>query len=575
MGLQPVDRTASTSDSLLALGFREICLNRKILIAAILLLLPVCVGLTSATVLQSGSLNVGLVGYWSFDESSGNLAADSSGNGRNGTLVRNPIWTPGISGSALQFNATDNGNDGDDPKVLIGRTFDIAALPFTLTAWVHPDDFADWRAIFSKRDSAISNAMRFDVGLSMGTGQVYVYTGSLVLFSHAPPLGTWTHVAVVASATDTRLYFNGVLQETAAAVALGTSATANTAIGGTGEEGGDNDPFKGTIDELRVYNRTLSALEVLQLWSLATSGIVSVSTTNITTSGATIIWTTSALSDSQIEYGRTESYGFHTTNDPTLTTFHSQSLSGLRANTTYNYRVLSRSTAGMAISANFTFRTAGTTPFLSYTTSFDATENPLTENGAWSNGQLDGFDWNNVQTGSGTAYATNFSAGSDDSIAVLNTQSFASDQYAQGTVRRVPGYSPGVTHEVELLLRFQITPNSARGYEVLWGHDGDLQVVRWNGLLSDFTPLSLVQAAPIGLAVDGDVLRAEIEGSVIKVYKNGTLVATASDTTFVDGPPGIGFFPRPGATLSSYGWKAFEAGNLGDPKKRRGQTVSE
>jgi len=44
---------------------------------------------------------------------------------------------------------------------------------------------------------------------------------------------------------------------------LGDSATANTVIGGTGEgSGGDNDPFKGMLDEIRVYNRALSASEV-------------------------------------------------------------------------------------------------------------------------------------------------------------------------------------------------------------------------------------------------------------------------------------------------------------------------
>src|SRR6266850_2344847 len=50
---------------------------------------------------------------------------------------------------------------------------------------------------------------------------------------------------------------------TMAVMNLGDSATANTVIGGTGEgSGGDNDPFKGMLDEIRVYNRALSASEV-------------------------------------------------------------------------------------------------------------------------------------------------------------------------------------------------------------------------------------------------------------------------------------------------------------------------
>jgi hypothetical protein len=79
-------------------------------------------------------------------------------------------------------------------------------------------------------------------------------------FNYAPPRNAWTHVAVVASTSDTKLYVNGALHQTLGRVTLGTDARANTVIGGTGEGiGGDNDPFRGTIDELRIYNRALSA----------------------------------------------------------------------------------------------------------------------------------------------------------------------------------------------------------------------------------------------------------------------------------------------------------------------------
>jgi len=195
----------------------------------------------------------------------------------------------------------------------------------------------------------------------------------------------------------------------------------------------------------------------------------------------------------------------------------------------------------------------------SYSTSFPNIENPISENGKWINGKTVGLNWNNVQSTLGKAYAADFATGYNDPIAVLNT-SFTANQYAQGTVSRADGYSPGVSHEIELLLRFQITANSARGYEVLWGHDGGMAIVRWNGPLGNYTPL--VDGLQIGRAVDGDVLRAEIVNGVIKVYKNGGLVAIGpTDTTWTGGQPGIGFWPKPGATLQSYGWKSFAAGN--------------
>lgn len=195
-----------------------------------------------------------------------------------------------------------------------------------------------------------------------------------------------------------------------------------------------------------------------------------------------------------------------------------------------------------------------------YSTNFPAAENPLSEGGKWINGKAVGLAWNNVQSVPGKAYAADFATGYNDPIAVLNT-SFTANQYAQGTVYRAAGYSPGVNHEIELLLHFQISANNARGYEILWAHQGNMAIVRWNGPLDNYTPL--VDNLQIGQAVDGDVLRAEIIGNVIKVYKNGALVATGpADATWTNGQPGMGFWPKPGATPQNYGWKSYSAGSL-------------
>ncbi len=199
-----------------------------------------------------------------------------------------------------------------------------------------------------------------------------------------------------------------------------------------------------------------------------------------------------------------------------------------------------------------------------YGTGFPLAENPISEGGNWINGKTVGLDWNNVQTIPGRAYGAVIVSSYNDDIAVLNT-TFAADQYAQGTVYRAAGYAPSGSHEIELLLRFKITAHNARGYEVLWGGggqtNGEIAIIRWNGPLGDYTSLASTTIAP---AVDGDVLRVEIIGSVIKVYRNGSLVLTGpSNSTWTDGQPGVGFWPtdRGGVTSSSYGWKTFEAGN--------------
>ena len=238
--------------------------------------------LTVISASDTSSLTSGLIGYWPLNEGGGLTTYDASGNGNNGILINKPVWTTGKVGKALQFNvapvsnATPNASNDvvrqNAASVSIGRSFDVPQLPFTFTAWINPANYDDWRAIFSKRDSYDASMMRFDIGLSMDSGQVYLTTElDGVMFDYIPPTNAWTHIAVVATDTETRLYVNGVFQESWYPVRLGTGDKANTAIGGTGEGvGGDNDPFVGTIEEVRVYNRVLSAHEIRQTYALTT-----------------------------------------------------------------------------------------------------------------------------------------------------------------------------------------------------------------------------------------------------------------------------------------------------------------
>jgi phosphodiesterase/alkaline phosphatase D-like protein len=86
--------------------------------------------------------------------------------------------------------------------------------------------------------------------------------------------------------------------------------------------------------------------------------ISGVAASNASYVGATVSWTTSVPSDSQIDYGRTTAYGSSTLANPSLLTSHSQVLSGLTAGTVYHYRVKSRDGSGsLATSADGTFTT--------------------------------------------------------------------------------------------------------------------------------------------------------------------------------------------------------------------------
>jgi hypothetical protein len=245
--------------------------------------------------------------------------------------------------------------------------------------------------------------------------------------------------------------------------------------------------------------------------------------------------------------------------------------SGLAANTTYNFTVSAYDVAGnsSAASTPLAVTTAAAGSPGSYTTNFSSTENPITEGGKWVTGKQTGLDWNNPRSASGKAVASVLSGASgsryDDSVAHLSTsfQAFSANQYAQGTVYLVGGYS--ASHEIELLLRFSITGHDAQGYEVLWGVTGYLAVVRWNGPIGNYTALYDPGLGSIPVPHDGDVLRAEITGNIITVKLNGNTVASvniAGGSVWSFGQPGIGFWPVDGATPENYGWRSFQAGNL-------------
>jgi hypothetical protein len=85
----------------------------------------------------------------------------------------------------------------------------------------------------------------------------------------------------------------------------------------------------------------------------------SIASGSVTSSGATITWTTNEASTTQVEYGTTTAYGASSTLNSALLTAHSATLSGLQGATTYNYRVRSADAAGnVAVSGNQTFTTA-------------------------------------------------------------------------------------------------------------------------------------------------------------------------------------------------------------------------
>jgi hypothetical protein len=211
-----------------------------------------------------------------------------------------------------------------------------------------------------------------------------------------------------------------------------------------------------------------------------------------------------------------------------------------------------------------------------YTTAFPVAENPINEGGIWSLGGRDGVDWTNPRTVTNKAFGTESGTDSPpytDSIAAIKG-TWGADQEVTATVFNTIG-NVGPYCEVELLLRFTITPHAVTGYEITLNANSNLsyfEVNRWNGLAygnpSNYTQIGSYTTGAV--VHDGDVFKATIIGSTIRVYQNGTQVlGPIVDSTYATGRPGIGFFTwdnsTPHVDPSLYGFTRVTLHTVGAP----------
>ncbi len=198
-----------------------------------------------------------------------------------------------------------------------------------------------------------------------------------------------------------------------------------------------------------------------------------------------------------------------------------------------------------------------------YATNFPLTDNPISENGHWISGKSVGLDWADVSTTPGLAIGRQSGSSGyyDDAVALL-TGSWGADQTVEATVYTV-NQDDSYAQEVELRLRSSLSVHISTGYEILFRcsktADAYMAIVRWNGLLDDFTGLVGQRGAQYGVA-NGDVIKATIIGNEITAYINGVQVARVTDDTYATGNPGMGFWLWRGAgTNGDYGFTSFTA----------------
>jgi hypothetical protein len=209
----------------------------------------------------------GLVAYYPLDEGAGRVIVDASGNGHDGTVQnRAATWVNGQPGfgKALFF-------DGSNPArgyVNCGTWNPSAGTgQLTVAFWIKRTGAnAIWQGVLGKRDGWDPQAappMMWYIECNQSTGAIALASrGSYPPGAGSPPTGQWTHVAFTFDGTTLRSYMNG-LQVGSGAFSLGAKLDAVITIG-CDNNGGYNG-FNGAIDNVRIYNRPLSAEEVRTL----------------------------------------------------------------------------------------------------------------------------------------------------------------------------------------------------------------------------------------------------------------------------------------------------------------------
>ena len=206
-------------------------------------------------VVRQGDLSLWL----RLDEESGTTAADASGAGNEGTLVKmdDADWVDGKFGKALDF-------DGVDDHVTLGADVGLGLdnpAEFTLSAWIKLDRAGNFPMVFSKDGTELNLRLNANTRLPALRIEGANHT---VAAGNEVPVGEWHQVASTFNDRDNqvRLYIDG---------AKVGEFSFNKTVDTTGKDAfvgrrSDGYYFPGVIDDLRVYQVALSDTEVAELY---------------------------------------------------------------------------------------------------------------------------------------------------------------------------------------------------------------------------------------------------------------------------------------------------------------------
>jgi hypothetical protein len=215
----------------------------------------------------SADLSKGLMAYYNFDDCSAN---DSSSNANNGTINGNLSCVDGVANKALLFDGASY-IDVPDAASLNPTT------QLTMSFWIRVDDFTNsFSAIIHKGGTNPNCFENREYSLWLNNGSYFWQTSAgnsnceNVLQSKNITKGKWLHyVGIIDRVKHLQsVYINGVLS---AKIADSYNSFNNNNYDlriGLSEEGQSwESPFKGTLDEIRLYNRALTTAEISTLYN--------------------------------------------------------------------------------------------------------------------------------------------------------------------------------------------------------------------------------------------------------------------------------------------------------------------
>ncbi|MHC4352522.1 MAG: LamG-like jellyroll fold domain-containing protein [Planctomycetota bacterium] len=233
------------------------------------LLSAITVLFTLAVCAQAQDPDPDLLAWWKFDDGTGTIAVDSSGNGNDGVFIQDPDWVAGKFGGALHFD----GQGGE--RVSLGG-LDIPSGQMTITCWFKADNLdtpgQDPRMVskafgganndhiwmFSSSRQGGNKLLRLRLKTNDGQATSEIKAGSF-------EVGEWIHGAIWWDGTDMKIYKNGA--EVGTLAKGGTSVALDPAVqGAIGNQpiGAENRPFDGIIDDVRIYTKALTEAELAQ-----------------------------------------------------------------------------------------------------------------------------------------------------------------------------------------------------------------------------------------------------------------------------------------------------------------------